>query len=143
MKRINILLTIITILCASCSKPSLEDKAKERIAIYTDSVRFEGVKVLISNDSLCLAHFYVMNDSGNVNAFEYFIQKDSIKNNGKSFVLYECLYPLGSNQSIISMTEQFLNSMNEKNIGIGKEPNDVVYLYGQLQRIAIGGFKVE
>lgn len=68
MKRINILLTIaIATLFVACSKPSLEDKAKERIRFHMDKI-FSGTakyyevrnfETLFADDSVCIIQYDV------------------------------------------------------------------------------------
>ena len=103
MKRINILLLIaIVAMLAACSKPSLEDRAKERAKAMLEaalkdsevsSFEIQNEKVDFSGDSLCILQFEVNARSvygeATLMSVEYAIGW-TVRNP----TLYEALYPI-------------------------------------------------
>ena len=114
MKRINILLTIIAILLASCSKPSLEDKAKERIRFHVDKI-FSGnakhyevrdFETLFADDSVCVIQYDVYAENYSREkatlTMEYFILWTLKKELVEDFYILE-----GNNSSVMDKVSKF------------------------------------
>lgn len=77
MKRINIFFCVIaSILVLSCSKPTLEERAKSRVKNATElyvsdpnSLIIQDIQVKISNDSLCVLQ-YLAKSKNSVGGYE-------------------------------------------------------------------------
>lgn len=124
MKRINILLTIvIAVVFAACSKPSLEDKAKERIRPLIDSTisgsevvsySITEEEVVYSGDSICIIHFDInaTNDYGekHTESMEYVIMWTVRSSRMPKAKLKEVVRPISrTKKPLLTFTKDFFH----------------------------------
>lgn len=116
MKRLNILIAIvIATLFVACSKPTLEDKAKERIKMHMDNafgdktktMTLSNLETIFTDDSVCVVQYSVdcKNFSGDEATLrmEYYIMWTAVKD--KSLV--ESFYVLDTKKSLLDRVANF------------------------------------
>ena len=121
MKRINILLVVVALL-VSCSKQSLEERAKERMKPYTEiiindpnSLIIQDVKVVLSNDSLCILHYLAKYKNAfggyETHKMEYYMVREYEPNDDGTYDWYECGYDIENHKTLLQVAEDFERGM--------------------------------
>lgn len=153
MKRIRIILIVFAALLVACSKPTLEDKAYDRIRPAVElfvndptSAIIQDEKTVYSSDSICVIQFVLKakNSFGGYvsDRIEYYIKKGTDKNGQFTDNLYECIYSLDEHKSILKMAQDFSDKLQE-NDSLFVDPNTLVYTYSIIQKAICGERLVE
>ena len=153
MKRINILTAIIAaVLFTACSKPTLEDRAKERSKSMLEaalkdsevsSYELQNEKIDFSGDSLCILQFDVCAHSvygeTSTTPMEYVIGW-TIASKERKPELQEAIYPISRKLKPVKLIAKDL--LNGKLPDDKKECERVLRIYAAIQT-SLRGRKVE
>ena len=141
MKRIDILLTAaLATLFVACSKPSLEEKAKNRIKPATEllvndpnSLIIQDIQPIIVNDSLCAYSFLakaknVLGGYVTIN-MEYFIRRNRDEHGNFKNEYSECVYEISNpEKKLLNKARKFNDGLDRGGVNLYKSAEGAAYL---------------
>ena len=144
MKRFSLFIIIATALLLSCSKPSLEDRAKKRIKPATEivvndpnSLIIQDVRTVFYNDSLCVLQFLAKAKNGFggyvTNKMEYYmVRGDELPDEG-TYEWYECVYTIDDDKNELAyMARTFIRGLESEGVDLGDlDEESAMFLYAR------------